>query len=75
MKVHLQKVWYQNIHPALRYRALINLAQSGTEPQVRVKPQTGAESQTDSQRHKGSFAKGLVRKYSSSSEIFNHVTL
>ena len=75
MKDHLQKVWYQNIHPALRYRALISLAQSGTEPQAGVKPQPGAEPPTDSQRHEGSFAKGLVQKYSSSSEIFIHVTL
>ena len=75
MKDHLQQVWYQNIHPALRYRALISLAQSGTEPQAGVKPQPGAEPPTDSQRHEGSFAKGLVRKYSSSSEIFIHVTL
>ena len=62
MKDHLQKVWYQNIHPALRYRALISLAQSGTEPQAGVKPQPGAEPPTDSQRHEGSFAKGLVQK-------------
>ena len=62
MKDHLQKVWYQNIHPALRYRALNSLAQSGTEPQAEVNPQPGTESPVGSQRHEGSFTKGLVSK-------------
>ena len=61
MKDHLQKVWYRNIHPALRYRVLISLAKSGTEPQAGMKPLPGAEPLTDSQRHEGSFAKGLVQ--------------
>ena len=75
MKCHLQKVWYKDIHPALRYRALLSLAKSGTEPPAGVEPQPGTELPAGSQRQEGSFTKGLTSKYSSSFEIFIHVTL
>ena len=45
MKDHIQKDWYQNIHPALRYRALLSLAQSGTEPPEGVEPPPGQSPQ------------------------------
>ena len=52
-KDHLQKVWCQNLHPALRYRVLLRLAQAGAEPSAGVEPPTWATPPSESQGHKG----------------------